>query len=92
MSVHLFYSDNPKKKYMVLVNKKLIHFGDSRYEDFTQHKDPVRKENYVKRHKMNENWNNPFTAGFWAKHLLWNKSTLANSIKDLQKNYNIIIY
>ena len=27
----------------VLDNKKTVHFGDSRYSDYTKHKDPERK-------------------------------------------------
>ena len=33
----------------VLYNKKWIHFGDNRYEDFTIHKDPERRQKYLKR-------------------------------------------
>ena len=53
MSVQLFISDRKNKKYVVVFqyNNKIkeVNFGDSRYEDFTQHKDPVRKERYIKR-------------------------------------------
>ena len=40
------------KKGMVYVmkegKKRLIHFGDSSMSDMTQHKDPLRKERYIK--------------------------------------------
>ena len=43
-------SNRKNKKFKVLTpNGKIIHFGDSRYEDFTQHKDKKRQENYCKR-------------------------------------------
>lgn len=43
-------SNKKNKKFKVLTPKgKIIHFGDSRYKDFTQHKDKKRKENYCKR-------------------------------------------
>ena len=32
---------NPENKY--------VHFGDKRYEDFTQHKNKDRQQNYLKR-------------------------------------------
>lgn len=38
------------KKYMVKYEGKYIHFGASGYQDFTQHKDEKRRENYRRRH------------------------------------------
>ena len=91
----LFHSNKPNKKYaaVYIKNNKLkeIHFGDSRYEDYTQHKDPVRKQRYINRHKKHEDWSNPFTAGFWSRWLLWNKPTLDASIEDIEKRFNIDI-
>ena len=69
-------SSNPKKKYEVDVKigdkVKRIHFGARGYEHYTEgHLDEKRRENYVKRHKAMEDWNNPFTAGWWSYHYLW---------------------
>ena len=78
-------------------NKKFsingIHFGDSRYEDFTSHKDEKRKNNYLARHAKNEDWTKSGidTAGFWSRWVLWNRPTLQNSIKDVEKRFNIKI-
>lgn len=68
-----------------------IDFGDDRYEDYTQHGDPKRKALYIQRHKKNEDWNNPLTAGFWAYHLLWTKPTIEEAIKDIKKRFGIIV-
>ena len=52
-----FKSKLENKKYSVYVinektkNKKLIHFGDTNYQDFTQHKNKQRRENYRTRAK-----------------------------------------
>lgn len=78
-------SDRAAKKYKVRVGNKTIHFGASGYEDFTTHKDPERKARYLARHHK-ENWDDPETAGFWARHLLWNKDTIKDSIADLSKS------
>lgn len=69
-------SSNPKKKYEVDVKigdkVKRIQFGARGYEHYTEgHLDEKRRENYVKRHKAMEDWNNPFTAGWWSYHYLW---------------------
>lgn len=80
------------KKYDVFKeNKKLLSFGATGYDDYTVHNDIERKKRYVIRHKKNENWSDPNTAGFWAKHILWNKSTIDASISDTSKRFGIKI-
>lgn len=62
------------KKYAVLYND---HFGDTRYDDFTTHRDPRRRQNYQKRASNITNRYGEYTylikdyANFWAYHLLW---------------------
>ena len=69
--------------------KKTVHFGAKSYSDFTIHKDIERKKRYLLRHKKKEDWNNPLTAGALSRFLLWNKPTLAASIKDYKKRFGI---
>lgn len=86
-------SNKPDKKYMVKVENKTIHFGQKGASDYTKHGDKDRKDRYIDRHKKNENWNKSGlqTAGFWSKHLLWNKPTISNSIKNIESNFNVDI-
>lgn len=87
-------STNKNKKYMVITpSGKTIHYGGSGYSDFTKHKDPERKKRYIDRHKKRENWTKSGinTAGFWARWHLWNKETSKDSIKDIEKRFNIKI-
>ena len=100
---YLYESDKPNKKfYIQYVNPesgrlRKIYFGAIKpngepYDDFTISKDDEQKERYLKRHKkMGENWNNPKTAGFYARWLLWNLPTLNASIKDTNKKFGIKI-
>jgi hypothetical protein len=83
--------ENDKKKYMIITpeNKK-VKFGDSKYQDYTTHKDPVRKEHYIIRHSK-DNLDDINSAGFWSMFLLWNKKTIKQSIKDIEKNIKIKI-
>ena len=67
----------------------VVHFGASDYSDYTKHKDDSRKDAYIQRHKKNENWTDFKTAGFFAKHILWNKPTIASSISDYRRRLNI---
>jgi acid phosphatase class B len=88
----LYKSDKKNKKYTIITPKnKKIHFGDSRYSDYTIHKDILRKNMYIMRHSKNENWNNKNSAGFWSRWVLWNKPTLIESIRDIENRFNIKI-
>ena len=70
----------------------LHHFGDNRYEDYTMHGDDKRKASYLARH-WKENWSKKgiHSSGFWSRWLLWNKSTIKSSIKDIEKRFNVKI-
>ena len=83
MEIVLTKSKKKDKKYdAVIEGKKTISFGQAGASDFTKHKDVERKDRYIKRHKNNENWNDPKTAGFYAKNILWNKPSIRASIED----------
>ena len=85
MNVIIKKSDKTNKKNMAVIDNtnKKIRFGDSRYSDYTHHKDTERKKDYLSRHKK-DNFNNPNYPGFYATNLLWNKPTLKESIKKTQ--------
>ena len=69
---------------------KTVHFGEAGASDYTIHKDAERKERYIKRHggrnkgatSSKEDWNDPTTPGALSRWILWNKPTLAASIRD----------
>jgi len=90
MEVIIKKSKKADKKLDAIVDgRKTISFGANGYSDYTIHKDPERKNRYINRHKDKENWglSGIETAGFYAKHLLWNKTTLKESVKDLNNKY-----
>ena len=94
MEVVIRPSKKKDKKFdAVIDNKKVVSFGAKGMKDYTLHSPDERdqkKKNYMNRHKKNENWNDPKTAGLYAKHVLWNKPTIGESIRDMNKmNKNI---
>ncbi len=98
MKVEVSKSDNSKKKYKIVLTyddgkTKTIHIGQAGADDFTKTGDEKQKDRYLTRHKKNENWGKSgiTTAGFWSRWLLWNKSSLSASKKDIEKKYNITI-
>ena len=88
MEVHISRSKKKDKKFDAVIDgKKTVSFGAKGYSDMTQHKDEERKKRYINRHKKNENWNDPKSAGFYARYILWNKPTLTASVADLRKQF-----
>ena len=75
--IKVYLSNRKNKKYAIYdpINKKLVHFGqfDPPMEDFTYHKNDIRRENYLKRAShIKGNWkNNPYSANNMSMHILW---------------------
>ncbi len=83
-------SNRKNKKYVIIMGKIKINFGDDRYEDYTIHKNIDRKNRYILRTKKQPQ-NDINSPAFWSLNLLWNKPTLKNSIKDVEEKFNIKI-
>ena len=96
MDYYLYKSSNPIKKYTIKfineITKRVntIHFGAAGMSDYTLHNDNRRKELYQARHK-NDNINDLNYAGCWSWWLLWNKTTLDASIRDMERRFKINI-
>ena len=93
MQVVIQKSHLPHKKLeAVIYGKKTVPFGSKNASDFTLHQDVERTARYVNRHKKNEDWTKSGinTAGFYSKHVLWNKDTIQKSVNDLNKKYKSV--
>ena len=84
-------STRAQKKYMVHVGTLTVHFGAKGYPDFTTHKDEERKKLYLARHAKREDWTlgGAQTAGFWSRWLLWNRPTITESIRDINRRCRV---
>ena len=90
MKVIFSKSDKPEKRMKaVFDDKKTIHFGSKGGSTFLEHKDSKIKKAWESRHKVREDWDNPFSASALSKWILWNKATLEASIKDYKKKFNL---
>ena len=76
----LDYSPRKNNKYMVkLPGGKKVHFGSSKNEDYTIHKDKERRDKYLSRAMKIKNkkgeltYTNPESSNYWSVHLLWPK-------------------
>jgi hypothetical protein len=83
------------KKYRAYFNDgSHTDFGAKGYQNYggvgkERHLDEERKKRYIERHKRNENWKNPKSAGSLSRYVLWNKKTLKASIADYKKRFKL---
>jgi hypothetical protein len=89
--ISLEKSNKPNKKLVITFSEPnlTIHFGSKNSSTFLDHHDKVKRSNYLKRHKVNEDWNQ-VNAGSLSAYILWGDSTdmYANLINYLDK-FNI---
>jgi len=71
-------------------DRKKVHFGSKGSSTYLDHHDEKKRDAYLARHKKNENWSNPFSAGALSKFILWGKSTsLRENINHFKKRFNL---
>ncbi len=92
VSVVIKKSTKPQKKMMAIFTlengrKKAVYFGQAGAPDYTITKDKEQKARYIKRHRKNENWSAPMTAGALSRWILWEKESKAASITDYKKRF-----
>ena len=92
--MEVILSPHNKKKWQVAIpfegKYKKVTFGQMGSEDYTMHKDPERQRLYLARHRTRENWDDPHTAGYWSRWLLWNKPSMSQAIRAMRpKGFNV---
>ena len=94
----LHRSDKPEKKYYVELEgesgrTKRVYFGDSNSKDYTLFNGLEREEHkrrYLERHRANEDWNDPETAGFWSRWILWGDTpSVQQNLKRTLSRFNL---
>ena len=68
---------------------KHLPFGAVGYEDYTQHKNPQRKTQYLVRHKSTEHWDDPQTRGALARWILWDTPNLTHNIRKFKERFSL---
>lgn len=90
--IKIVKSTKHDKKLMAIFEKngreKTVHFGSAGMSDYTLHRDPARKQRYLDRHRKNENWNDPTSAGALSRYILWGKPSLRASIADYKRRFH----
>jgi hypothetical protein len=71
-------------------NQKHTDFGDPTMENYTIHKNALRKASYQARHRKDLETKDPTRAGYLSMFLLWGPSTsLEKNIELYKKRFNL---
>lgn len=71
-------------------NTKEVHFGQKGSETYVDHGDKQKREAYLARHKVNEDWTKPDTPGALSRWILWgDSSSLAKNIGAFRKKFSL---
>ena len=82
-------SSRRDKRFMLVMGDKAVHFGSASGETFIDHGDLKKRENYIKRHGVNEDWGK-INPGSLSRFILWGDSKNINkNIIDYKKRFNI---
>ena len=67
-----------------------IHFGLKNGSTYIDHGDKNKRDAYIKRHQVNEDFNDPYTAGALSRGILWGDSKdIKTNIKTYIKKFKI---
>ena len=87
-------STRPTKKLMIKLQTdddkiRTFHFGSHSSKTYLDHHDKRKRENYLMRHFINEDWSK-INAGSLSAFLLWGPNTNLNDNLELYfRNFNI---
>ena len=87
MLIKIVKSNQKNKRFMaVFSDGKKTHFGQEGGLVYIDHHDIIKRLNYLKRHEVNEEWNDPYKPRTLSAYLLWgNNKALKENIRDFNK-------
>lgn len=95
MQAKVIKSPRSNKRYRVIMgsgdDQHSHDFGSPTAQTYVDGASEQKRQNYLKRHRANEDWSNIHSAGFWARYLLWEKRTLREAARYIQRNFDIEI-
>jgi hypothetical protein len=88
-------SANREKKYDAVFEDRVVSFGGRRengvpYDDYLNSGNRMKREAYIARHRVNEDWTDPYSAGTLSRYLLWGDSRkLSENLRAYRKRFGV---
>ena len=77
-------------KFKVGSKTQSVSFGLKNGKTYVDGRTFAEKEQYLARHKPNENWSDPTTAGSLSRFILWGPHTsLKKNVKAFKRKFNL---
>jgi len=88
--MHLEKANDGKHKYKAIFDDgKTTKFGAVGYTDYTHSHNKEQRDKYRSRHEKDLSTHDPRRAGFLSYYILWNKETIADSLADYKRRFNL---
>ena len=79
-----------KKWRVVFSDGTHTDFGAAGMDDYTKTHDKEQRLRYLIRHRKNEDWNNPKSAGALSRWILWGDSTsIAENLAAYKRRFHL---
>lgn len=79
-----------KRLTAVFDNGKEVHFGLRGGSTFVDHHDTKKRDAYLARHRVRENFNDPYTAGALAARILWGPhTTIRENLAEYKRKFKL---
>jgi len=87
MLVNVVKSNRVDKRYKAIFsNGKKVHFGSKIGETFLDHRNIIKRFNYLKRHSVLESWIDPYKASTLSAYVSWgNNYTMSDNIFEFNR-------
>jgi hypothetical protein len=67
-----------------------VHFGLDGGQTYLEHGDKAKRAAYIARHVVNENWDDPKTAGSLSRYLLWGDTqSLSSNLEAFKSKFRL---
>ena len=79
------------KRFMAIFkNNKVVHFGSAVGKTYIDHGDKIKRQNYLARHSVSENWKDGYSAGALSRFILWGDYTsIDGNIASYKRMFNV---
>lgn len=78
-----------KRFQAIFPDNTTIHFGSKGASTFIDHGNKKKRENYIKRHQVNEDWTK-INPGSLSRFILWgDSSNIDKNFYDFKKKFNV---
>jgi hypothetical protein len=67
----------------------VVHFGQFGAQTYIDHKDKLKKNNWIARHGASEDWTDPYKPGTLSRFLLWETTDFEKNHKLYMQRFNV---